>query len=192
MLKRRSILKAGAAGLAGALVNVPAGAAGAGRFDSRNSLSRVVYDQRFQDALVFAREFASLGVRTSGIRGDVASLWYEDLRSHLSQERAPVAGLTNRIALFCLEELMRDVGMKTRFRVDHMIHETGFVDHRAVGPTSLVRATQNLPRAPGFGRAMAILASYQATNEPSDIAVLKRSGPFSPSKQTALVSWIIA
>ena len=81
-------------------------------------LCGAVFDERFDECLAFAGEMNRRGVVTSGIRGDVAKLWYEDLRARLRQGPAPIAGLTDRLALFCLEELARDVGMKVFFRVD--------------------------------------------------------------------------
>ena len=145
----------------------------------------------------FAAELHSAGVFTSAIRGDVAALWYDDLRAHLAENRLPFAGLTDRAALFCLEELARDVGMRVIFRADHIIDQNGHTQHTAVGPASLVAVAANLPREAGFGREMARLFSRFNSNglnisEPGDTSAQKRTGPFSPENKTALVSWVIA
>lgn len=172
MLERRSVLKLGMASVAGALVNVPIRAFGAMPADSHGSrdeaVHRAVFDERFEESRAFAGEMNRRGVITSSIQGDVAKLWYEDLRDSLRETRRPVAGLTERVTLFCLEELARDVGMKVFFRVDHLVE----------------KAT--------FGQAMAVVACRCDVSGPGDITAQKRTGPFSPEGKTALVSWVMA
>lgn len=185
MVNRRNAMKIGAATMAGALVNLPAsGRPGAFR--------RAVFDERFAECRAFAAELDDAGVLTSAIRGDVAGLWYHDLRAHLSENRLPIAGLTDRLALFCLEELARDVDMRVIFRADHIVDRDGRAEHSAVGPASLGAAARRLTTDPGFGRAMARMFGRFDIAEASDPAAQKRTGPFSPKNKTALVSWIIA
>jgi hypothetical protein len=192
MINRRSVLKLGAASIAGPLVNLPIRAFGAMPAGSHGSLYRAVFDERFEECLVFAGEMNHRGVTTSGIRGDVAKLWYEDLRAGLLQRPASIAGLTDRVSLFCLEELARDVGMKVFFRVDHTVYQSGHVQHEAAGPASVVGATRALAAGSGFGQAMAVLACRCEVSGPTNIAAQKRTGPFSPENKTALVSWVMA
>src|ERR1700733_5858133 len=153
---------------------------------------RAVFDERFAECRGFAAELHNAGIRTSAIRGDVAKLWYDDLRVHLSENRLPFAGLTDRPALFCLEELARDVGMRVIFRADHIIDQNGHTQHTPVGPASLVAVTHSLPPEPGFGRAIARLFGQFDFTEPRHTSAQKRTGPFSPENRTALVSWLIA
>jgi hypothetical protein len=191
MVNRRSLIKIGAATVAGALGSLPALGLNAGRSRAHGALQRAVFDERFAECRAFAAELNSAGVCTSAIHGDVAELWYADLRAHLSENRLPVAGLTDRAALFCLEELARDVGMRVIFRADHMIDQDGHTQHTAVGQPSLVAVTNSLPPEVGFGRAIARLFSRFDSREPGDMAAQKRTGPFSPENKTALVSWLI-
>jgi len=163
VIDRRSVMKIGATTAAGALVHMSA----FGKGPLRSGYERAVFDERFEPCRVFGAEFARAGVPTSAIRGDVAELWYGDLRAALSKRRAPIAGLTNRTALFCLEELARDVGMRVVLRVDHMIE-------------------------PDARHAVAQLLSRFDSREPRDVSAQKRTGPFSPENRTALVSWVIA
>jgi hypothetical protein len=118
MVNRRSVLKAGAATVAGALVRMPA----SGRYQlamlSHVAFRRAVFDERFAECRAFAAELKGAAILTSAIRADVARLWYEDLRVHLREKRVSIAGLTDRPALFCLEELARYVGMRVIFRAD--------------------------------------------------------------------------
>jgi len=174
MLNRRRVMKIGAATVAGALVNLPILGQHAAPAPACGGFERAVFDERFAECLAFAAELNSAGVLTSAIRGDVADLWYRDLQAHLSENRSPVAGLTDRAALFCLEELARDVGMRVIFRADHVIDQ---IDQD--------------PRA-GFGRGMAGAFSRFDIREPRDATAQKRTGPFSPKNKTALVAWIIA
>jgi hypothetical protein len=194
MVNRRSVMKMGAATVAGALVNLPV--PGRNVAPAHSVFQRAVFDERYAECRAFAAELNSAGVLTSAIRGDVANLWYGDLRAHLSKNPAPLAGLTDRVALFCLEELARDVGRRVIARVDHVIDpdgdQNGQAKHTAVGPESLVAAAGRLTTEPGFGRTMAQLFSRFDIGEPRDTAAQKRKGPYSPQNKTALVSWIIA
>lgn len=197
MVNRRSVLKIGAATVAGLLVKKPVSGRNLSPGRARIAFHRAVFDERFAECRSFADELRGAGVLTSAIRGDVAELWYDDLRVHLSENRRPIAGLTDRAALFCLEELARDLGMRVIFRADHIIDQTGHTKHTAAGPASLVAVTNNLQPDAAFGRAIARLFSQfdgcgLNIGEPRDTAAQKRTGPFSPENKTALVSWVIA
>lgn len=192
MVNRRSVIKLGAASVAGALVNLSGRALSAAPSYSRTSLYRGVFDERFEDGLAFAAELKRRDVMTSPIGSDVAKLWYGDLQVRLSQGPAPIAGLTDRVTLFCLEELARGVGMSVFYRVDHLIDRNGHARHDAIGPASIIEATRRLAPQSDFGRAMAVLASHFEVGGPRDTAAQKRTGPFSPQDKTALVSWVIA
>jgi hypothetical protein len=192
MVNRRTVLKVGATSLSGALLNLPVLRGNAAPERTHSAFQRAVFDDRFAECQAFATEFESAAVGTSAIRGDVAGLWYDDLRVHLSKNRTPVAGLTDRPALFCLEELARDVGMHGIFRVDHIIDQNGHTQHSAVGTASLVAVARKLAPEAVFGRAIAVLLSQFDISEPRDTSAQKRTGPISPHNKPALVSWLIA
>jgi hypothetical protein len=191
-VNRRSALKIGAATVAGVFVKVPVSGRNLSLGRPHIPFHRAVFDERFAECRDFAAELRSAGVRTSAICGDVAALWYDDLRARLSENRLPMAGLTDRAALFCLEELARDVGMRVIFRADHLIDPDGHTQHTAAGQPSLVAVTHSLPPQPGFGRAIARLFGQFDTSEPRHGCAQKRTGPFSPKDKMALVSWLIA
>jgi hypothetical protein len=198
MVNRRRVLKIGAATVAGVLGKMPVSGRNLSPARAHIAFHRAVFDERFPECRGFAAELHSAGVFTSAIRGDVAKLWYDDLRVHLRENRLPVAGLTDRAALFCLEELARDVGMRVIFRADHVIDQNGYTQHTAVGPASLAAVTRNLrQQGDGFGRAIAVLFSQfdisgLNISGAGDTSAQKRTGPFSPENKTALVSWLIA
>lgn len=192
MVARRTILKLSAVGVAGAVVGDPIQLFGALPALSKSTMGGAVFDQRFVESLTFAGEMRGRGLATSAFRADVARLWYDDLHPRLREHRAPIAGLTDRVTLFCLEELARDVGMSVVFRVDHLVDASGRVQHEATGPAAIVDATRTLAGGSRFGRAMAGLACRCEVSGPREIAAQKRTGPFSPEHKTALVSWLIA
>lgn len=192
MIDRRSVLKVGAVSVAGALVGVPGPVLRAARADSPSSLRGAVFSARFQEARAFAEELQGWRAVTFSAGNDIAKLWYSDLQGGLSQHGGPIAGLTDRVTLFCLEELARSARIRVFYRVDHLIDGHGNVEHNAVGPASVVEATGKLAPQSGFGREMAVLACQFEFREPPATAALKRSGPFSPENKLALVSWVIA
>jgi hypothetical protein len=192
MVNRRSVLKIATATAAGALVKMPVVGRSLSPTREHIAFHRAVFDELFAESRGFAAELNGMGVFTSAIRGDVAELWYADLRVHLSKNRLPVACLTDRAALFCLEELARDVGMRVIFRADHIIDQNGHTEHTAVGPASLVAVARGLPQEAGFGRTIAVHFSRFDISEPRHTSAQKRTGPFSPQNKTALVSWLIA
>jgi hypothetical protein len=176
MLNRRRVLKIGAATVAGVLVKAPVSGRNLSPGRADIAFHRAVFDERFAECQAFADELGSAGVCTSAIRGDVAELWYSDLRSHLRDSRLPVAGFTDRTALFCLEELARDVGMRVIFREDHIIDQNG----DQTGHTA------------ELGQAIAVQFRQWDISGRRDTSAPKRTGPFCPENKTALVSWIIA
>ena len=192
MITRRNALKLGAAGAAAAVASVSTRSMAALGIGSTGGLGRAVFDERYHEAHAFARELEHLGVATSRIRGDVAALWYQDLRAQLQTTVLPFAGLTDRAALFCFEELARDVGMKVRYRVDRVLEQAGRVRHEVHGAPAAVEATRNLGADENFGRAMARLAAEFDGRLAGSMAAQRRTGPFGPRNGTALVAWIIA
>jgi len=190
MVDRRSVLKLGAAGVAGALVCMPAPVIGAVQAAS-SRLRGAVFAARFEQGVAFSQELQRRNVLVSSAGHDIAKLWYGDLRAALSRH-APIAGLTDRATLFCLEELARSECMRVLYRVDHRIDEQGNAQHSAVGPASVMQAASRLTPKSAFGREMAILAAQFDLSQSSNMAALKRTGPFSPRTNIALVSWVIA
>jgi hypothetical protein len=192
MVNRRSVLKIGAATVTGGFVKMPVSGWSLSPARAHVAFHRAVFDERFTECRGFADELHYAGVVTSPIGGDVAELWYGDLRAYLRENCLPVAGLTDRAALFCLEELARDVGRRVIFRADHMIDRNGQTEHTAAGQPSLVALTHSLTAEAGFGRTLAMIFSQFDINEPRGVTAQKRTGPFSPENKTALVSWLIA
>jgi hypothetical protein len=92
-------------------------------------LYKVIYDERFPTSRAFAQQVKRAGVTIRAIQGDVTSVWFNDLNIRWKQSPAAIAGLTAASALFCLERLAWDHGMRCVFHEEHALdgHESGWV-----------------------------------------------------------------
>ena len=75
-------------------------------------LYKVIFDERFPASVAFANQAQRQGLPVHAIRGDITSLWFHDLDLRWKQGPAAIAGLTDPNALFCLDLLARDKGMR--------------------------------------------------------------------------------
>ena len=75
---------------------------------------KVVFDERFQVPCAFGAGAAARRIPTAAIRGDVTSLFFDDLDLRWKRGPALLAGYTTRASLFCLDLLARDRGMRIR------------------------------------------------------------------------------
>lgn len=78
-----------------------------------------VIDRRFEPARRFADAIRRSGFEPRAIDGDVTRLWFDELDPRWRVEPAPLLGLTARGALFCLERLAWDHGMRVVFDDRH-------------------------------------------------------------------------
>ena len=81
-------------------------------------LYKVIYDERFPASVAFADQARRHGLPVHGIRGDITALWFHDLDLRWKQGPAAIAGLTDANALFCLDLLARDRGMRVKARTE--------------------------------------------------------------------------
>lgn len=72
----------------------------------------VLIDERFAAARRFGAAMQRQGLTVHPIRGDVTAVWYERLHPLWKRTAAPVAGLTAYAAMFCLERLAWDHGLR--------------------------------------------------------------------------------
>lgn len=75
----------------------------------------VVFDERAISGQALARDARDRGLRAHAIRGDVTDLWFHQLEPRWRHRPMTIAGLTAHSALFCLEMLARDRGMRLVF-----------------------------------------------------------------------------
>jgi len=97
------------------------------------SLYKVIFDTRFAASRAFARRGEQLGAAVQGIEGDVTALWYHDLHARWSAGPVAMAGLTLNGALFCLDILARNHGMRVVYRREHKYRAGGSVEHNTEG-----------------------------------------------------------
>jgi hypothetical protein len=88
-----------------------------------------LFDTRFSAAHAFARALAIRGVTLAPFDGDVTPVWFEQLDPVWRQYPLTVAGLTTEGALFCLEQLAWDNGMRVAYRGIHATSPEGGTDH---------------------------------------------------------------
>jgi len=79
----------------------------------------VVVDDRFIASKRFGARASQAGIATRTIQGDITTLWFSELYANWSKQATPIAGLTERPALFCLEQLAWDHGMRVVYHAEH-------------------------------------------------------------------------
>jgi hypothetical protein len=197
MTSRREFIQSGIAASAALAGARPALAAlgGAKRLDPE----LFIFDRRYRESRDAARAAAALGIETAETSGDLTSLWYH--RLDLRWKRAPMAlaGVTARGALFVLETLAADRGMRVLYRGEHGIAQAGCVAHTLAGPAGLVAeaaaATQAGPRAwpLAIGGALAACSAGASAKAAVQFATSSSSAaPSDAARDEPLFSWIIA
>jgi hypothetical protein len=198
VITRREFLEAATAAA------VPAIAGAAQRADRSSRAARrgrassfALVDERYIESRGAGAQLAGSGATLLTIPdGDVTQVWLQHLAPAWKRQPLTVTGLTARPALFCLEQLARDYGLRVVYHGEHIVHFEGRTEHRllrgaqSVGlapydlslagwlwPTRVAQAMVNPPkRTPGerFGPSAAAL------------------NPALPPGATLLTSWIIA
>lgn len=119
LIDRRALLKTGAITSVAALgpqmfvassIASPAG--------SQRHVERFVFDTRFADAIAAGRSAAARGIPTSGVNGDMTSLWYNDLNLRWKERAMTLAGVTAEDALFVLATLAPEYRMRVVQQVE--------------------------------------------------------------------------
>lgn len=82
---------------------------------------KAVFDERFDEPLLFANAVAARHIPAVAIRGDVTNLFFHDLDLRWKQGPVQIAGYTTPASLFCLDLLARDRGM----RLSHCVAKPG-------------------------------------------------------------------
>ena len=155
---------------------------------------KVVFDARFAACRAFANEAQRLGLNIHEIRGDVTDLWFNDLHACWKEGPAPIAGLTQKAALFCLDVLARDQRMHLVYLGEHFCRPEDRMEHVLSGPPDVLRQAAGLEASgPEWTSRVAKLMSrfpgrLSAEGTPPVIAPLV-SAADDPGH---LVSWVIA
>jgi hypothetical protein len=191
MTSRREFLQIGITATAWPLAANVAGAAAAG---DTLPLYKVVYDRRAPATAPFAERGRALGLALHAIDGDMTKLWYEDLYHVWKQGPIAIAGFTGHGALFCLDQLGRDQGLRVVFRAEHALRNGGLVEHDLSGPISMLRdATALSDAGDRWGARMADVVARcpRGRTEVATTAAATRACTHAAAEDS-LYSWVIA
>lgn len=187
MTNRREFLQSAAALSAAPL-------AGRAAFASEHRtvlLDAVIWDSRYAESRGFAARAGGLGATVCSIEGDITDLWRSQLLGLWKAGPTVVAGLTERHALFLLERLGWDHGLRVVYEAEHAPDGHGAVRHRAVrsADSQLVADLRSAGSRWPAALAEALAAGRGATRDfrPTDAALAAHLG-----ESTKLYSWIIA
>lgn len=154
-------------------------------------LYKGLYDTRFASSIAFAERLARHGIALHGFNGDITRFWYDDLYPIWKSGPAAIAGLTARGALFCLERLAWDQGMRVVFRSEHRFVDGG-VHHEITGPLSMLQEATSAMRARSWAACMAD-AAVQCPTGRAELKSVRHSTPArEPLPDQSLYAWVIA
>lgn len=180
MATRRDFIKAGAAA-AGAVGLASAGRAAS--VASSHTFHRIIYDTRFAESRAFGAEAARLGHSVVRMDGDVTRVWRDDLAVLWRRTPRAIAGMTAPDALFCIEQLAYDAGLRAVLRIDHRVTGETAV-HRIEGSSDLASFG---PAAAGFPlEAARVIDSCVYGTTPLGPTCL---APRRAGQQAPLVTW---
>jgi hypothetical protein len=186
MITRRGLLQTGTAALSATALGVKPFAANQA---PPARIHRVLYDLRYAPSTAFGAEAARAGFATRPFDGDITEVWYHELYPLWRERPAAIAGMTAEGAVFCLERLAWDAGMRVTFRVDHRTLEDGSVEH-IPGSDAAAAVTLALRKAGSqWARESARLMTRALPG------IVAPSGPHhdtGPPGTPSLVSWVIA
>jgi hypothetical protein len=98
----------------------------------RASAIGAVYDARYREGRAFGLRAGQLGVPVRGIEGDITDLWQDEVRGRWQSASVAIAGLTERPALFMLEQLAWEFGLRVVYQAEHEPNGPGSTIHRVV------------------------------------------------------------
>jgi hypothetical protein len=154
-------------------------------------LDALVIDSRHAEARAFGARAGQWGAPLRTIEGDITDLWAGELDARWQSNPATVAGLTERPALFLLERLAWDRGLRVVFEAEHRPTGGGRV-HKVVRSANAGLESELGAAGSGWPSVLAdqlLTGSRLATRNfrPSGAAMADRHDE--PMK---LYSWIIA
>jgi len=195
MTNRREFLQIGITATAWPLAPTAVRAAAQAPAADPLPLYKVVYDERFAASIAFAERAAVLGLVTHAIAGDVTRLWYEELYHRWKEGPVALAGLTAHGAMFCLEHLGRDHGLRVVFRAEHKVPAGGVVEHEMTGPLTMLREGLALDTGVPWPACLADLVAHCPRGR-AEVSRATAAGPAGPDSRAAgaeaLYSWVIA
>jgi hypothetical protein len=156
------------------------------------ALDALVIDSRHSEARVFGRRAGEWGAPLRTIAGDITDLWFKELDARWQSKPAAVAGLTERHALFLLERLAWDRGLRVVFEAWHQPAGAAGVAHKVVRSAHASLESELGAAGLSWPTVLAdqlLTGTGVATRDfrPSGAAMAERH-----DEPTKLYSWIIA
>lgn len=156
------------------------------------SLDALVIDSRYRESRAFGLRAHEWGAPLREIEGDITDLWFRELEARWKSSPAATAGLTERPALFLLERLAWDQGLRVVYEGEHVLDGHGAASHRIDRTADLSLQSKLKAAGPGWSTVLAdslIVGSRVAGRDfsPSGAAMASHAG-----EPTKLYSWIIA
>lgn len=161
------------------------------------SLFSAIYDNGFPASAAFGAAAERQGYSTHDIDGDITELWVHHLAEQWQREPVAIAGLTHASALFVLERMGWDHGLRVIFRAWHHLQADGHIEHRLSGPASMLNAFKTtVSEHASLGACMAGVLSHCHGQEQvsATLSLMARSRPGRATGRdnVPLVSWVIA
>ncbi len=157
----------------------------------------VLIDDRHSAARDFGERFSAQGAKVSRVAGgEITDLWLREIRPAWQRRPVPIAGLTERAALFCLEQLAWAQGLRVVFHAEHFL-EAGHADHdvhRCGGGRPLVDRQQlKLAGSNWSGRVADAVAGFSVRSRAKAVGPSCAGlEPAMSSGANLLTTWIIA
>ncbi len=156
------------------------------------AFAAVIFDKRYSEARDFGARALPLGAPVREIEGDITDLWQKELLGKWRTAPAAVAGLTERHALFLLENLAWEHGMRVVFEAEHEPDAAGGAIHtiiRSADPQLALSLTASGQSWPGILADALITGNLAPIRDfrPSSAGLAAHLG-----EATKLYSWIIA
>ncbi len=155
-------------------------------------LDVVIFDSRHAEARDFGARAGRLGAPLREIEGDITDLWRDELLGRWQAAPVTIAGLTERPALFLLERLAWDHGLRVVFEAEHAPDGRGTTAHQVVRTANSGLALELEAAGRSWPDVLAdslVTGSHATTRDfrPSDAALAAHLG-----EAEKLYSWIIA
>lgn len=189
MLGRREFIQT----LAG--LPIAAGAVAGSRVHATllTGLHGVLLDPRHPETQPLAQFFRDTALRLHALpAGDLTPVWLHELRPLWRTRMPGLAGLTERSALYCLEQLAWDCGARVRFQAEHVLEAEGAVRHTVLRPLGGLSASDLAQAGSGWPVRIAqtLLEHRQRPFPRQGPCDLAHDPP--PAGTRVLTSWILA
>ena len=188
---RRQVLKAGLQVAFG--TTLLAAWPGHGRVRRGVAGAMAVYDQRYDASLSFGAQAAILGAPVYAIRSDVTQLWRSVLLARWRSGALVQFGLTGFDALFCLEMVAREWGIRAVYRGHHRPNGTGGTAHELPAVVRSLPSDSTVAAAWPVRAASSLLEHSGKAFARADVLACRQTAQTTAALcKDSLVSWILA